>query len=382
MIFVMKTLVFFALITVSFTLMAEERPLSACQLEIKEHCPNETVRPNTINCLLKLEKEVTPQCKQELQRLGKVVEATGARGGGGLSSFGGVMGGIGLLPPKKTIVSLNGQLAPEGNPTVIEQSKINIATPIWSDGGESFSMSVNAGRLSFNEQQSFDTGIKTPKELNRIELGAQYSKAMKSKRMFGLRTSIGSASDKPFHSSDEITFSLNSFYTNPGSTENTHWIWTVFLSNNNPLINYVPIPGFIYLYKTEKFTGMFGLPFLSIQWTPIEPWIFSMSYFITNFNSEIAYGFRDKVQTFTGFSISQQSFLRADRDELRDRLFFNEKKIFAGIRSPLTKSISGEIQSGMAFDRKLKEGESFNDTEMESDFGRSWYLGMSLNILI
>lgn len=377
----MKILSLIALLIISSSYAAEESHPSACQLEIEKHCPSVTSRKDTLSCLLKYESEVSDKCKQELQRLSKVVEATGARGGGGMASFGGVMGGIGLMPPKKTVIAINGMLAPEGTPTVIEQSKFNVATPVWNKNGEAFALSLSASQIAFNEKRSFDSGIKTPKELQRLDLGAQYSRALANKGFFGLRGSLGSASDRPFDTDEEVTFSLTSFYTRPEDTDR-QWIWTVFLSNNNSFANYIPIPGFIYLYKTEGFTGMFGLPFMSLQWTPKVPWILSMSYFITNFNSEIAYGLRDKFQTFAGFAISQQNFLRAEREERKDRLFFNEKKVFAGVRSPLTQGVSGEVQSGISFDRKLKEGESFNDTHMEADFKRSWYVSASLNLVL
>lgn len=370
-----------AILFSSAVLANEQKHLSACEVEIREHCTDEASRKNSLACLLKHEKKVSDKCKQELQRLNKVVEAAGPRGSGGMSSFGGVMGGMGLMPPQKTVITMNGMLAPEGDPTVITQGKLNVATPVWRRNGEAFAMSMGGSRLAFNETQSFDNGVTTPSELHRIDLGGQYSRTLKNKAFLGMKASIGSASDKLFNTSDEVTFSFNSFYTKP-ETDNSQWIWTVFLSNNNSFANYIPIPGFIYLYKSEGFTGMFGLPFMSLQWTPVEPWIFSISYFITNFNSEIAYGFRDKLQTFAGFSISQQNYLRSDREEKKDRLFFNEKKVFVGMRSPLTKEVSGELQSGMSFDRKLKEGKSFNDTHMEADFGRSWYVSMNLNILI
>lgn len=285
------------------------------------------------------------------------------------------------MPPQKTVVALNGNLSTEGKPTVIEQSKMSIATPIYNKNGESFAMSLGGGRILFNESQVFDNGEKTPKSLERVDLGVQYSTTLKKRAFWGLRGSLGSASDQPFRTKEEVTFSLSTFYTKPGDGRG-QWIYTVFLSNNNSLANYIPIPGFIYLYRNQGFTGMFGLPFLSIQWTPKAPWLFSMSYFITNFNNEIAYGLRDKFQTFLGFAISQQNFLRADREERTDRLFFNEKKIFLGTRSPLTNEISGEFQTGLSFDRKLKEGKRFNDIDLEADMGRSWYLSFNLNFAI
>ena len=368
------------LLIISFSIKGHtaENP---CHVEFARFCPNPDTSIDKFKCLLNHEKDLSVNCKQELQRATKVANDIGTRGGGGLSSFGGVMGGLGLLPPNKTLVSLSGSTTLEANPSTIREGKISMATPIWSSHGNAITFFLSGGTIDLSEQRNFDTGLKTPRQLNRIDFGGQYSKVLENKRMVGAKVTAGSASDKAFHSQEEMTFSMNSFYTYPGSKD-TQWIWTVFLSNNNPIANYVPIPGFIYLYKNQGFTGMFGLPFFSMQWTPAEPWVFSLSYFITNLKMIASYGFRDNVQVFGGFSINQQSFLRKDREDEQDRLFFNDKRLFTGFKSPMTKDISGEIQGGLSFDRSLQEGKRFNDVESEADFGKSFYLSVGLTFLI
>jgi hypothetical protein len=161
-----------------------------------------------------------------------------------------------------------------------------------------------------------------------------------------------------------MILNANLFYM-PTVGPGDQWIYTLFISNNNPIANYVPIPGVIYLHKRERFTGLFGIPFSSIQWTPVDPWTLSVSIMIINFNAEISYGHRDQMQTFVGFSSAQQSFLRA----------------FIGVRSPITPKLSGDIQFGDSFDRRLSEGDSLRDRKREVGMGRSWFVGMNLNYL-
>lgn len=74
----------------------------------------------------------------------------------------------------------------------------------------------------------------------------------------------------------------------------------VMMSNNSPLGTYVPIPGFFYIYRTPTFTGLFGLPILSMQWTPVNPWSFSFSAFGPTIKSEVTYGTVDKTQFLPG----------------------------------------------------------------------------------
>lgn len=291
------------------------------------------------------------------------------------------MGRFGLLPPTKTIIALNGMTAPEGKPAVVEQGRLNLSSPIWSNEGKALAFSAGVGTVVLNEKLRFDNGEETPRELHRLEVGGQYSRSAPDSRFYGARLSLGSASDRPFYSKDEISFNLNGFYSADTKASNL-WIWTVFLSNNNPVANFIPIPGFIYLYKKEGFTGMFGLPFLSLQWTPRNPWVLSFSTFLTNVNAELIYGLSNQLQYSAGFSSSQQSFLRQERKDLKHRLFFNEKRVYTGIKSPLNNSLSLDGQLGLSFDRSLKEGERFNDTELEADLGKSWFVSLGMNLMI
>lgn len=374
--------IFILLLFVSLQALAQPS-LKKCELDIQKLCQKKTPQEN-IQCLINNRQELTDLCREELNRISAIMKSTGSRGSGGLSSFSGVTGGMGLLPPQKRVINYTGTYASENNPTTVEQHRLNIASPVWSHDKESFAMSLNSSRLEWAEPQEWkdkENQGRTPKGLTRLELGGQYAKRLENSRMLGVRTSVGSASDKPFYSKKELTFSLNATYAKPAKNEKDYWIFTVFMSNNNPLLNFLPIPGFIYLKKTDTFTGMFGLPFLSIQWTPTRPLLFSMSYFITNFNSEISWSLTDYLQIFSGFAISQQTFLREDRSLHTDRLFFNEKKVYLGLRIPFGGAFSGDIQVGESFDRKLAEGRRFNDTKMSADFGRSWYQSINLNMM-
>lgn len=332
-----------------------------------------------IACLVQKREKLSSACVAELRRLNQIVKDTGARsGGGGLQSFGGMMGGPGLIPPDKTIVSFEGVSAFEGRPTVINQGKVSVTTPVWSEKGRSFVSSVNAGTLKFNER------IRTPDgdrigELHRFEISGQYTIMSPDKSMKSFRGTVGSAGDKPFSSSREYIFSANAFYVPPSDSDNK-WIYVMFISNNNSFLNYVPIPGVIYLYKKEKFTGLFGLPFLSFQWTPSERWLYSVSFFVTNFRTSIGHTFETKTQLSANFLISQQTFLRENREELRDRLFFADKRLFLSLRHPFSDDVSVELQGGQSFDRSLREGKRFNETDWRRDLGRSWYSSAMVNV--
>lgn len=349
-----------------------------CDHEAKSLCSGMNAPLEKLACLADQKDKLSSECQSELRRLNQMTKDTGARGGKGLQSFGGVMGGVGLLPPEKTIVSVEGMNAAEGRPTVINQGRLTIASPVWKKKGKSFVASLNTGTVKFNERVALPDGDKIG-ELHRLEVGGQFTLMSPDKTMKGFRATFGSAGDQPFSSSKEYIFSANAFYMPPGE-DDSRWIYTVFISNNNSLLNYVPIPGFLYLYKNKKFTGLFGLPFLSLQWTPTEQWLCSVSFFITNFRSSLAYILQNKTQIAANFVISQQAFLRENREELRDRLFFADKRLFLSVRHPLADDVILEVQGGESFDRSLREGRRFNETDWRRDLGRSWYTSAALNL--
>ncbi len=137
--------------------------------------------------------------------------------------------------------------------------------------------------------------------LGRIELGTRYSHKLDETSSVGGGVGFGSASDLPFNNADVDTLSLNAFY-NFSTSEHSAWVLSLFYSNNNPLDNKVPIPGFMYIYRSSDFVGMFGLPFASIFWRFSDPWILSASIFGPTGVLEIARGHVRDLQVFWAFA--------------------------------------------------------------------------------
>ncbi|MFL5785825.1 MAG: hypothetical protein ACJ76H_14500 [Bacteriovoracaceae bacterium] len=359
-----------------FLIAAEGRATDPCASELAKFCPDEKTELSKFSCLVSHRDDLSLECREELLRVNQLVKDTGVRGSG-LSGFGGVMGSLGLIPPQKKVLTVEGNWAYEGNPTVINQGKIGLNSPLWKKDHSSFTSSLSAGTIQLNEAVSVPNGHAVS-ELHRVEAGGQYSATTESKKIYGLRGSIGSASDHPFATRREFIFTVNSFYVPTPKSQDSLWMYTVFLSNNSPIGNYIPIPGFIYFMKKETFTGMFGLPFMSLQWTPSKKWLYSASIFLTNIKASATYLFSGRTQAGINFANIQQTFLREDRTNIRDRLFFNERRIYAHARQILALNLVAELQSGLSFDRSLSEGQRFNDTSWRRDLGRSWFVGTSL----
>lgn len=352
------------------------KPLESCQLQIQLSC-SDVKREDTreiVKCLMNHRDELSESCKDEIERVVKIVRQTTPPGGGPL----GMLGGMTSLAAQVPMFAYDGQLSPAGtegqkSPSIIENI-LRLSMPVFISGENKVSVSLNAGKLSTGEAFDLDSGIKLPQDLYRTNLGLQYSRRLANKRMFGVQGSFGYAGDE--FDSNTQSYSLSANYSYPGSKEG-HWVLMVLFSNNSPLGDGVPIPGFFYIHKTENFTGVFGLPIMSLQWTPIDRLSLSLSALGPLIKSEISYGTIDEIQVFTGLSWNQQRYLLSSREKEEDRLTLEDKKIEAGLRKPISKKILAEFKLGHSFDRAVYLGEGlFNrdsgETTLKASSFATW----------
>lgn len=252
-----------------------------------------------------------------------------------------------------------------GNTSSYNERKFSVTKPVMKTEKETMSLSLLGSQIQFGDTIFLDSGTELPTELSRVEIGTLYFHQLEGRRNWGLRGIIGYAGDELFKHGRDVSFTVTAHYGFPG-TGYGFWMWTVFLSNNSPLLNYVPLPGFVYFYKTGTFTGLFGLPFATMKWRPTIDWSLGLSVVGTNVSSEIAYGSLDTWQFFTGFNWSRQSFILTDRAPRGDRLTLEEKKYGFGIRTPLLDMLDAEVQASYVYDRSIYMGQGLSNRDRGS----------------
>ena len=359
----------------------EMKPLESCRAFIQVHCsdiPTGNVR-EAVKCLSNHRNELSDSCKDEIQRFVKVLRQTTPPGGGPL----GMLGGMTSLAAQVPMFTYDGQLLPAGSerqksPSIIENN-LGFSMPVLVSGQDKISMSLNAGKLSTGEAVTLDSGLKLPQDFYRTSVGLQYSHRLPNNRTYGVQGSFGYTGDK--FNTDTQSYNLRANYSYPGSKEG-HWVLMVLFSNNSPLGDGVPIPGFFYIHKTENFTGVFGLPILSLQWTPADGWSFSFSALGPLIKSEVSYGSIDETQVFTGVSWNQQRYLLTSPENEDDRLTFEDKKLEVGLRRPIARKMLGEIKLGYSFDRAVYVGEGlFNRDTGETNLKSSSFFIWSVRYM-
>lgn len=351
-------------------------PMQSCEKDRVRFCGDKKELSDIRSCLIEHDKEIATECKQELDRFMQMRRQAASRGDGALSFF----GGLNAMGPPVPLISYDGRYSPGSHSTSFTENKFNISSPIYKSDADTVSLALAGGILHLGDSLVLSSGKMVPTDLYRIETGAQYFSQLPERKNWSVKGSVGYAGDKPFVSSNDLTYSLNANYGFPGSGKG-FWIVSVFFSNNGPLGNYVPIPGVSYLYKSDTFTGMFGFPITSMQWTPVFPWSFSLSVFGPLVRAEVGYGSIDRIQYFTGFYWTRQSYIPSERDKDKDRLTIEEKKAAIGFRTPILGPMIGELQAGRAFDRSAYIGDRlFNKDGGSVTIPSDWYLSTSIRV--
>jgi hypothetical protein len=120
---------------------------------------------------------------------------------------------------------------------------------------------------------------------------------------------------------------------------------------------------------------------MSLQWTPVTPWSFSLGLLGPNIHSEAGYGNVDRFQVFSGFYWTRQNYIPSERDDVKDRLTIEEKKAPVGFRVSICEMTLAELQFGHAFDRLIYIGSGLlNKGSGPTSIPSDWYLSTAVKL--
>lgn len=209
-----------------------------------------------------------------------------------------------------------------------------------------------------------DTRESFPDELWNIRLGGQYRQRFENGWIGGAALGFGSASDKPFAGWDEIFLDVNLFARIPDGSRNA---WLLFLnySKTREFLPHVPLPGVGYWYEpNDQARLVVGVPFVFLNLRPVKEVSLSFSYFIVrSVRARVTYSPLSFLQLYGNFEWRNESYYRAERQDDKNRLFYYEKQISAGIQVSPSRRVSIDLSGGYAFDRFYFEGRDYEDRD-------------------
>jgi hypothetical protein len=282
-------------------------------------------------------------------------------GGGGLMG----MGGGGRSPVQYRAlwfpsVSLKGQ---PGDWGMIGQD-FSFAAPVWTDKPNIVMISGGVkNRLIKTDAVMSDSRQPYPENLWDTRLGVMYLRPLDGGRMVCVGVNVGSASDRPFGSIEEMNASVMAMYRRPSGERNA-WTFGVMYSPTSEL--QFPIPMVSFNWKpSDQFQANLGLPF-SFCYRPDDRWTFEASYMpIHTINSRCSYRVTDWLKVVGGYCWSNEIYMLYDRVDVNDRFFLYDQRVTLGLESPLARWMTVELTGGYAFDRFSYIGRQWDSVQRD-----------------
>lgn len=261
------------------------------------------------------------------------------------------------------------------------RQNLSLGLPIWKDScGRLLLTTTVRHSLYVTDAVLPDTQRPFPSELWYVNMGLNYMRRFENGWSMGLMGTFGSASDRPFHSIDELALGVTGFVQIPAWNERDAWQLSVMYSTAGNL-NF-PIPGAAYVWNpSDNLRVNIGLPFI-VFIRPMEDLTFNLFYVpLTNINARVTYRLAEKLSVYAGYEFLNEAYFLADRLERRDRFMGFEQRVLGGIRWDLWRYAALDMNAGYVFGRQFGEGLNQGDNLFNQvDIEPGAFLGASLRI--
>ncbi len=246
-----------------------------------------------------------------------------------------------------------------------EQS-LGVFAPLYQSERQELALSASAGYLPLDSDLRFPSGKAFPSDLYDLGLSGLYRYKLDNGWIAGGFLRVGSPSDKPFETEDELSLNASAFLRAPSSGRNA-WLFLLNYDNHRDFLGGTPIPGVAYWWEpSDQLQAMVGLPLFSVRYKPWKPTTLNLTYIYPyNLYARVTQRLAKPLAVFAGFEWSNQRWFLVDRSHREDMLYFNQKKWLAGASYTLTPGVDLELTGGWAFDRIFFVGEGYGDRDQE-----------------
>jgi hypothetical protein len=249
-----------------------------------------------------------------------------------------------------------------GQPThlgYLEQD-VSLAVPVYHDDCDVLALTFRGRNEHFSTDAILPgSGRAFPDDLWAVQLGTTYAHTFENGWVTGGTVSVGSASDRPFNSINEMTLGVNAFLRIPSGERNA-WLFGLSYSPTSELG--FPIPTVAYIYNpSDDLRVNIGLPF-QVMYRPMTDLQLDFSYMLLRtVHARATYRVCREVRVHAGFDWGNEAYFLADRQNVNDRLFYYDKRLSAGVQYMVTPRFSLDLTGGYTFDRFYFEGAQYSD---------------------
>ncbi len=231
----------------------------------------------------------------------------------------------------------------------------SILAPLWRDGTERLTFSVRLAYAQVNSDAMVPKeGGAFPGSLWDVGFGLNYQHHFDNNWTGGLGIMLGSASNQPFSSLDDIRVGFNAFLRVPAN-EHAYWNFSLAYAPFGELA--FPVPGVAYVWQPSEFFRMsIGIPF-SLMWRPTPDLMLDVAYMpLTNVRARISYRLGPKLNWYGEYVQSAEGYYLSDRTDPSDRLLFRDGRLETGFQYRFAGRGMFEVFGGYVFDRSISEG--------------------------
>lgn len=235
--------------------------------------------------------------------------------------------------------------------------------PVYQKDGTVYALTTNIHVLDIATSTILpDTGTRMPDHLWDVRFGGAARWVLEDNWTLAAYLQVGSASDKPFDSADELAVMAAVGLRIPVRRDDG-LVFLLQYSNTRDFLEGIPIPGVAYEWNpNDDLQILFGVPFSAVDWQFAEKWRLEASYFIPRtVDAKVSYDATDRLTVYSGFSWDGKGFFRSDRTDDDHRLQFYQKRVTGGLKIKLTRQAAVDLFGGYAFDRFFFEGEDYDD---------------------
>jgi hypothetical protein len=246
----------------------------------------------------------------------------------------------------------------------LTQHNFTLATPLFQNSIDEVAVSARLRYQHYDTQARLpDSGQRLPQELFDARAGASYRHKFENTWTLGGSLTVGSASDKPFQSEDELIVTAIGMLRVPRGQRDA-WLLSLTYASDAEIagLRHVPVPGVAYLYwPSDTLRAVIGFPFTSVEYKPLKALTVEASYFpIRTVRARATYVIFAPLRVFLGFDSDHDNYYLADRGDKDDQLFYYEKRVTGGMRFDL-RHVGVEVTGGYVFDRYYFEGERYSE---------------------
>ena len=200
-----------------------------------------------------------------------------------------------------------------------------------------------------------------PERLTDVSMGASWTHTMEQGRRISVIGGAGYAGDAPFGEEDAVYLIGNVIFEQPLDRKSKLNI-TLDYNGNRAIFPDVPLPAVSYSRRvSDQFIYTVGVPFSSVRWRPDDRWLVSARYIIpVSVDLMAEYRLTDTWRLFGQFDSTFDGFVVNGNEDRR--LFFQQRRVEAGVRYRPGERVSAVLTAGFAFDQQFERGWDVRDT--------------------